>query len=394
VKQLTEHVKQLRAWATGIRCPVVSRRARFGLRTASTLTALIGWVALLSLAASPASAPLNQQPPPVLDADSPGIVLAQAPFDLADPFLLDTGHSYDLFVSTGLGDTTQNVPVLEGQAGQWSEAANAVPALPTWADPTGTTPTWSNPSDGEVPGESWTPAVYRLGGRYVIYVAPTLREAPHHCLAVGASTSPTGPFLFAPQPLVCQFNQGGDIDPQLFVDPQGPDGPAHPDYLVWKSDNNSLPGTGAPTIWIAPLSNDGLSLDGSPVAIFQPDEAWQDGLVEAPQMALAPDGSVWLFYSGGTGFFSSDYAIGVARCAGVLGPCHDVSPKPLLGSNSQGSGPGEETYFTANNGSDWLLYSPMHFGGLAGLDRPIEAARIGWSALGPYLAQAGTFPAP
>jgi hypothetical protein len=64
----------------------------------------------------------------------------------------------------------------------------------------------------------------------------------------------------------------------------------------------------------------------------------------------------------------------------------------LIASNTQGAGPGEETYFIGGDGSDWLLYSPVHTGDLKRLFRPIEAARIGWDKKGPYVAATGSFP--
>ena len=140
------------------------------------------------------------------------------------------------------------------------------------------------------------------------------------------------------------------------------------------------------------MSNDGLTLEDKPASLFQPTRHWELPLVEAPQMALSPHSIVWVFFSGGTGFFSPDYAMGAIKCTGPLGPCKDVLRGPLIASNKQGAGPGEETYFVGGDGSDWLLYSPVHTGDLKRLFRPIEAARIGWGKKGPYVAAAGSFP--
>ena len=98
-----------------------------------------------------------------------------------------------------------------------------------------------------------------------------------------------------------------------------------------------------------------MHLLGSPTAIFGPDETWQGSIVEAPQLVLV-QGAYYLFYSGGW-FNQPSYAIGVARCAGPLGPCDDTSTTPLLGSNVQGWGPGEESVFT-NDAGIWMVYTP------------------------------------
>jgi beta-xylosidase len=323
------------------------------------------------------------QPRPTPTPQAPGIAIdAQKTVDLPDPFILKANHTYYLYLSTAFGDTTQNIPMFKGSPGHWStRSVDAVPYLPEWASPTLT----------------WSPAVYKLDGRYVMYFSPfkTATSPPQHCIAIATASKPTGPFLVRRTPFICRLNLGGAIDPQLFVDPHGPKGPNHPNYLVWKSDNNSTPGAGIPTIWAQPLANDGLALTGKPASIFQPTLAWQQPLVEAPQMALSPTNSaVWLFFSAGTGFFSDNYAMGAVRCTGPLGPCNRPQPEPLIASNDQGAGPGEETYFQGSDGSDWLLYSAVHSADPSEVDRPIEAARIGWGKAGPYVAAAGKFPAP
>jgi beta-xylosidase len=231
-----------------------------------------------------------------------------------------------------------------------------------------------------------------------MYFAPTIQPVPtqpiNHCIAVATSPSPTGPFTVQANPFICQQASGGDIDAALFVDKNGPDGPAHANYLLWKSDNNNLTGDAVTHIWAQPLSNDGRHLLGHPVQIFEPDQTWEGNIVEAPQMALAPDGSVWLFFSAGVGVFTPNYGIGVVHCTSPLGPCRGGDAQPLLTSNQQGQGPGEETYFTAKDGSSWLLYNPWYSGDLSAPNKPVDAVRIGWGPVGPYLAAHGTFPPP
>ena len=352
----------------------------------------VGCVALIGLGMLGGPAPTGNgdprlltvvRPPPTADPAAPGIVIASADADLPDPFLLDDGGVYYLYDSTSFGDSTQNVPLRVGQPGHWSQSVDAVPRLPAWAvgDPAPDAPTWS-------------PSVYKLGGVFVMYLAPGLRgsQPPQHCIAIGTARDPAGPFHLRNTPFICQRDLGGDIDPQVFVDRHGPDGPSRPNYLVWKADNNSTPGDGATTIWAAPLSNDGFHLTGRPVPIFAPDQSWQRPLVEAPQMVLSPSSAVWMFFSAGTGFFSPDYGMGAVRCAGPLGPCADPLPGPLITSNAQGAGPGEEMYFQGPDSSDWLLYSPEHNNVPTYLLRPVEAARIGWNNNGPFVAAAGAFP--
>ena len=327
------------------------------------------------------------EPKPTATPDAPGIDIARSrTSDLPDPFILSSGGKYYLYLSNAFGDRTDsNVPVLTGAPGHWSSISDALPILPAWAR-----------SSANV----WDPYVVYLDGRYIMYYAPTLLEDPNptnptHCIGVAVSFAPQGPFVpFGATPLVCQTSLGGDIDAQLFVDPYGPKGKAHPNYLIWKSDNNNLHGSGPTTIWAAPMSNDGLTVAGRGVPIFTPGSPWEKPILEAPQMALAPDRTAWLFFSSGNSFYNARYAMGAAKCAGPLGACHNTFSRPLIVSNAQGSGPGEETVFVGPDHSTWLLYNPWHDDEAWHWFRPVEAARIGWDARGPYVAEAGSFPAP
>jgi hypothetical protein len=324
--------------------------------------------------------------------NAPGItVVPPQTFDLPDPMLLtDEGHHY-LFFSSAFGDHyAANVPELVDEAGQWTRWDDALPRVPGWA--------LSRAMGGGV----WDPYVVRIRGRYLMYFSAQLNSAyrdpsvsarlPIHCLGTAFGPSPVGPFVPAPgPPIVCQQSAGGDIDIQPVNHPQGPDGPAHPWYLVWKSDGNNLWQGPPAAIWSAGLSDDGLSLTTRPGIIFQADQYWEKPVIEAPQMVDGPDGSLWLFFSAGTGFFSANYGMGAARCRGPLGPCVSSGP-PLVSSNAQGQGPGEETVFVGPGGSYWLLYNPWHTGLQFQLFRPVEAVRIGWDQAGPYVVNTSDTP--
>jgi Glycosyl hydrolases family 43 len=342
--------------------------------------------ATLILAATPAASP-PPQPPPVLNPKAPGIVVMGAgPIDLPDPMFLAVGRSYHVYLSTAFADQTRaNVPEMTGSPPSWGPVTDALPDLPAWARPA---------SRG---GKTWDPYVQRIGGAYLLYYSATLRAVrrPTHCLGVARSAGPSGPFVpVGGHPLVCQLSLGGDIDVQPFYDPNGPEGLQHPWYLIWKSDNNNLRPQKRTAIWAAPLSNNGLAFSGPATVIFHAEHTWQTPVLEAPQMVKSPDGRIWLFFSSGTSFYTARYSMGVAGCAGPLGPCHTFGPGPLVVTNSQGAGPGEETAFVAPDQSYWLLYSPWHTGIPLAPLRPVEGVRIGWNYAGPYLAEAGRFPLP
>jgi beta-xylosidase len=339
-------------------------------------------VVLASTGVVPVGAAAIQQPAPTTTPQAPGLRLTEVPFDEPDPFVLDVHGTYYVYDSSSqVTPQGQNIPVVHGSDGHWSKPSDAVPKLPSWA---------------EADHLTWAPEVYKIEGRYVMYLSATVKGSSpvQHCVAVATSSTPGGPFHPMGQPIVCQRPQGGDIDAQYFVDPQGPEGPSQPYYLIWKSDNNSTKGDGIPGIWAQPVSKDGMHLRGQPTEIFQPDQPWEQQLIEAPQMALAPNGSTWLFFSAGQGFFSAQYGMGAVSCTSPLGPCSGGDAQPLITSNQQGAGPGEETYFSGRDKSDWLVYDPWHTMIADAPIRPVEVSRIGWGPNGPYVATAGTFPSP
>lgn len=306
------------------------------------------------------------EPPAAPDPEAPGVIIS-AVTDQPDAFIFDDGGQYDLFSSAltvGLDQTVANVPVRTSSVvGGWGLVRDALRMLPPWAQE----------------GATWAPDVHKFGSHYVLYFTSAVRYAGAHieCIGDAYSTAATGPYLASPSPFVCQLADGGSIDPRTFVDGDGTP------YLLWKSDNNA-DGSTPTAIYSQQLSANGLHLLGQPTRIFGPDEPWQGTIVEAPDLVEVL-GQYFLFYSGNW-FNQSSYAIGVARCSGPAGPCADTSSAPLLASNTQGDGPGEESVFSNAQGV-WLLYSPFRSTlPLPGPPRPVAMAHLGFGPGGPYLA--------
>jgi beta-xylosidase len=307
-------------------------------------------------------------PPVNTDTSAPALVLPQSQ-EQADPFILDTGNRYYLYTSNdnNAGTISANVPVVSGTTvGNWGPVTDALPVLPSWV----------------VSGFTWAPDIHRFGANYVLYyTAAVVGTSPSmQCIGDASGTSPTGPFVAQPTPFICQTGNGGSIDPRVFTDADGSN------WMVWKSDEN-IGGSPTPTgIWTSRLSPDGLTLVGSPTRILAPDEPWQGTIVEAPDMVLV-GGNYWLFYSANW-FDQPAYGIGAAKCAGPQGPCQDLGNQPLVSTNQQGEGPGEESVFVGRNGI-WLLYNPWRSYAPSQLTppRPVAIARIGFGPFGPYLGQ-------
>jgi hypothetical protein len=293
--------------------------------------------------------------------------------DQSDPFLYAEPTRYDLFTSGVPGRPFVNVPVSRATTfGSWSPVADALPVLPPWV----------------TPGFTWAPDLHRFGRHYVLYFTALVQgtDPGMECIGDAAGATPTGPFFPSPVPFICQSELGGDIDPRVFVAPDGSP------YMLWKSDQN-IGGAATPTqMWSQPLSPDGLHLVGQAAELLHPDQPWEGTIVEAPDMVVV-HGAYWLFFSGNW-FNQPAYAVGAARCAGPQGPCLDLPANPLVATNLQGAGPGEASVFADQDGA-WLLYSPWR--SLAPHPdvppRPVEITRIGFGVSGPYLA-AGPLPPP
>lgn len=245
------------------------------------------------------------------------------PYDFADPSIIDVRGTYYAY---GTNSTAGNIQIMESTDLQnWKKAGDALPTLASWA----------------TPGATWAPAVIHLKHSYLLYYTAATARGRVQCLSVASSKRPGGPFTdSSTAPLVCQTDIGGSIDPSPYLD-----GAGHP-YLAWKS--NGAGGQPA-TIWAQALDNQGTAVKGpGPTVLLRPSQGWEAGVVEAPSM-VAEDGGYDLFYSAND-WDSADYAIGVARCSGALGPCTTPLSGPLFASQSNLQGPGGATVFTDGQG--------------------------------------------
>jgi Glycosyl hydrolases family 43 len=247
------------------------------------------------------------------------------PFDFADPFVLRVGDTYFGYATN---DTTGNVQVIEStDLSNWTTLTDALPALPRWARANST----------------WAPAVAAVGGGYLLYytVSDALAGGTE-CISVATSASPQGPYTDSSSgPLVCQPNLGGSIDPSPYVAANGTP------YLTWRSLGPTA------TLWGQQLNAAGTGLVGNPSVLLQPTQPWQGGIVEAPTMVVS--GSQYLLFYSGNQWNSALYGVGVASCAGPLGPCAD-QPGAVIASQPAFLGPGGETVFTDAAGHYWIAF--------------------------------------
>jgi hypothetical protein len=275
--------------------------------------------------------------------------------DAPDPFVLDAGDRWVLF-STQVG--LVNVPAaVSSDLTTWSAPVDALPVLPSWAE-------W---------GRTWAPGALHRPDGFVLWFAARHRALGLQCIGVAYSPEPTGPYRSdAPEPLVCQPEEGGSIDPSPFVDV---DGTA---YLTWKSDANAV---GRPsTLYAQRLRPDGLAFVGERVALLRGGSGWERPLIENPQLVRF-GASYVLLYSGG--WWESDgYATGYATCAGPLGPCTKVTVDgPVHATHGDQAGPGGASVVAGPAGDQWVTYHAWTAGrvgyGGGGL-RSVHFAPITW----------------
>lgn len=255
-----------------------------------------------------------------------------------DAFVLPHGSQFIAY-STNDGP---NVPVaISTDLVHWSfvgdpatgRQRDALPKLGVWAKT----------------GFTWAPEVLELGARYLLYYTASDRRRNEQCIGVAVASDPLGPFVDnSSDPIVCQTNLGGSIDPDVFRDRDGKL------YLYFKNDGNRV--HERTSLWAQPLAPDGLSVTGEPVELVKDNQAWEQRVVEAPTMVNSPAGYE-LFFSGGFFGWNADegglspYAMGYANCTGPLGPCVAASENPLLHSFNDReagcvSGPGHQSLFT------------------------------------------------
>lgn len=357
--------------------PKLDRRLAWALRV-SCLLGLVALSASASMAGTSRATDLAARAPgatqtvpevaltglPPADPDAPGRIVTPDE-SVPNPFVLVDEGRYYLYASQ-VRFTGASIPVrVSDEIGRWdAPPIDALPVLPAWA----------------AHGHTWAPDVRRLGDRYVMYMTARFGagEPPTQCIGVAVADRPEGPFAPLPDPLVCQLDRHGSIDPRSFVDENGDL------WLHWKSDDNAREGSTTSSIYAQRLDASGTSLQGEAVRILEVDQAWEGRIIEAPQMVVL-DGEHWLFYSGNW-FNQPVYGLGIAHCEGPAGPCTKPFEGPWLGSNAQGSGPGEASVFVDLEGAVWLAYAPWAQQFETRNPRPVALARIGLSPLGPYLA--------
>jgi beta-xylosidase len=94
--------------------------------------------------------------------------------------------------------------------------------------PEGSKPEWA--ADGEFISDYWAAEMHQVGDEFRVYFVARDKENLELCIGLAVSSSPEGPFIAAPHPIL----KGNIIDPHIFI--KGP----NITYLYWKEDNNDV----------------------------------------------------------------------------------------------------------------------------------------------------------
>lgn len=291
----------------------------------------------LALAACGASAAEADPPPfvPVYEENFP------------DPFILPHRGEFLAYATNAEGGRANVQMARSSDLISWQPLRDgerlhdAMPDLPPWARE----------------GWTWAPEVIGNGGAYLLYFTAKERRSGLQCVGVAQAGDPRGPFTSqATEPLVCQRELGGTIDPHVFRDTDGGL------YLYYKNDGNAVR---KPTeIFGQRLSADGLSLAGDPAALLRNEAAWEAHVIESPTMARHGDRYFLFFSANHFGWEEhqrlSPYAMGFAGCEGPMGPCVDSPRNPILHSYNDRqagclSGPGHQALFQAG-GRQFIVF--------------------------------------
>lgn len=280
----------------------------------------------------PPPAPLsepNRAAPRAAPAPDPGSG-AVWPGDFPDPFVLRVGTTYYAYGTQSGLNQVQTLTSTDLRT--WKPGQDALAKLPSWAQF----------------GYVWGPSVLARPAGYVLYYATRVAANGRQCLSRAVSVLPQGPYVDTSSgPMMCQLDRGGSIDPSPFVDANGIA------WLIWKSEGTLA---GEPTrLWSAPLTTDGLSINGTPTELLHTALPWEQPIIEGPSMARTPDGHYVLFYSANR-WQTSGYAMGWASCAGPAGPCSRGGSTPLMASHGLVAGPGSPQPFTDLTGAWHLAY--------------------------------------
>ncbi|KAK8222571.1 glycosyl hydrolase [Phyllosticta paracitricarpa] len=277
--------------------------------------------------------------------------------DFPDPSIIKHAGSWYAFATTnGKGINVQVAVSPDFVSWTVVQGYDALPRTGNWSDP------------GPV---LWAPDINTNDyGQFILYYAARKRGQTSYCVGAAYAYTPTGPFTPLEEPIACNTEGGGSIDPSGFLDTDGER------YLLYKIDGNHLglggscnnwPATRQTPIMLQRMWPDGITPQGPPTMIL--DRSDRDGpLIEAPSMTRTADGKYVVFFS--SNCFTSDlYDISYAFADKIDGPYTKYGPLAKTGIGGLQSPGGADV---AADGQHLVF----HAAGANGTGRNMYTARI------------------
>ena len=259
-----------------------------------------------------------------------------------DPSIIDdrsrTGFFY-AYSTQALGDytSTPNLPIWRSKDFvHWDKVGDAFPHRPEWREKS----------------RVWAPDINYFDGHYVLYYALGGPDSKYNASGVAVSDTPEGPFKDLGM-LVSVENTGvcNSIDPNFFED-------GGHKYLFWGSYTS---GSG---VWMAELSDDGLSLKTGTGIINVGNENMEGTYIHKHGEYYYMFASMGSCCDGA----KSSYHIVVGRSKDIHGPFVDPAGKPMTENgysytimqtsvDKRFTGPGHNAeIFSDDSGQEWMPY--------------------------------------
>ena len=313
-------------------------------------------------------------------------------------------RTYTNPVSAGFADTFADPHVIRGHDGYWYAFGTSDPLREGEREPrripiarSTDLVSWTYVRDafdaGQLPRYAattsalWAPDVRYLGGRWVMYLTVTDTTVSDDTFdtAVGVATapSPTGPWTFAPDPVVApRAGPGGGY--LWTIDPAQLNAPDGQRYLYYGSYYGG--------IFVTELTSDGLRATGTSTMVAI-DNKYEGSFV------LYRDGWYYLFASSANCCAgpTTGYSVSVGRSRDPRGPFVDRDGLRLDVSRAGGTtviapngnrwvGTGHNSVITDLSGQDWLVYHAIdpadpYLNEPFGInERPMLIDRLDWIA--------------
>jgi GH43 family beta-xylosidase len=220
----------------------------------------------------------------------------------------------------------------------------------------------------------WAPEVVERNGKYYMFYTAELAKEEKR-IGVAVADKPTGPFKDAIGKPIMDFE---GIDAHVFQDDDGKT------YMYFSGALQLNPESGKKEsfIHVVGLSEDLLSVQGEPVVLLKPQQAWEtSGSMlwnEGPEM-VKNGGMYYLMYSANC-YCGRKYSVGYATSTSPMGPFKKYELNPIMSATTdQVSGPGHHAVVKSPDGSEYIVAYHTHVDPKAGGGkRQLQIDRMGF----------------